>query len=81
MVRKDLVAHRLDRPDDPDVLLAMLKDVAAWNVERRVFLIVAREAQELRLRDAVDEATDIGPVLGTGTHHAWLAGSVKRVIP
>src|SRR5581483_3979268 len=63
--------HHLRRP------LSALEDLPAWQVERRVFRMVAGDAAQPMLAQAIDQAADAGPVHGARAHRAGFGGGIE----
>src|SRR5579871_1446313 len=64
--------HHLGRP------LSALEHLPAWQVERRVFRMVAGDAAQPMLAQAIDQAADAGPVHGARAHRAGFGGRIER---
>ncbi len=79
--RDDRLGNRRDRADHADILLPAREHVAARQVEGRVLGVVAGQAQQRALLDAVDEPADVGPVLRAGAHRARLDRRDERAAP
>jgi hypothetical protein len=77
----DFCLNLCDRSPDLDFLLAMVKHIAAGDVEGRICLVAARQLQQPCLRDAIHQATNVCPIKSSSTHDAGFCSGVERAAP
>src|SRR4051812_14759170 len=58
--------------------LATGKNLATGQVERRVLRMIAGDAAQAVLAEAIDDTADAGPVDRAGAHRAGLGGGIER---
>src|SRR6266851_3327541 len=66
------------RSDDFNGTLAAAKHLAAGQVEGRVFRMIAGDAAQALLAEAVDHPANAGPVDRARAHRAGLGGGIER---
>ena len=60
--------------------LSAAEHFPAWQVERRIFRMVAGQIPQAVFAQAIDHAADAGPVDRAGAHRAGFGGRVERGI-
>mmetsp|Transcript_57090 Transcript_57090/g.124097 ORF Transcript_57090/g.124097 Transcript_57090/m.124097 type:complete len:312 (-) Transcript_57090:47-982(-) len=77
----NLILDGSNRTNDGDVLLTGGENGATRKIHGGVFFVITSELEKPTLSNAINNATNIGPVLRPGTHGAWLGRGEKGAGP
>lgn len=81
MHRYDFILQRIERPPNANRLLSGSKHLATGQAQRRVLRVAACQRQQAGFGNAIDQAPNVAPVLGSRAHDAGFGGGVKRAVP
>lgn len=81
MHRYDFILQRIERPPNANRLLSSSKHLATGQAQRRVLRVAARQHQQAGFGNAIDQAPNVAPILGSRAHDAGFGGGVKRAVP